>query len=171
MLTSGPGGWGLGVTLEGTGRKATFSHGGANLGYRCLLVAYQQSGQGAAIMTNSDNGADLANEVVRSISVEYGWPSLGPTERTIAKVDFKNLTAYGGSYELYPTVVVKIVIENDRLFMEAQGSRIEFFPESETSFFAPERNWQIDFKKDPTGAVNEITAKVEGLTLSAKRVK
>jgi CubicO group peptidase (beta-lactamase class C family) len=65
---------GLGFRLEGEGRSARFSHHGGNTGYRCFLVAYNHLGQGAIVMTNSDNGAELVQEVVRTIAREYGWP-------------------------------------------------------------------------------------------------
>jgi hypothetical protein len=37
-------------------------------------VAYVNSTQGAIVMTNSDNGFELIQEIVRSIAKEYGWP-------------------------------------------------------------------------------------------------
>ena len=65
---------GLGFRLEGEGRSARFSHHGGNTGYRCFIVAYNHLGQGAIVMTNSDNGAELVQEIVRSIAKEYEWP-------------------------------------------------------------------------------------------------
>jgi CubicO group peptidase (beta-lactamase class C family) len=64
---------GLGFRLEGKGRSARFSHHGGNEGYRCFLVAYSDLGQGAVVMTNSDNGFELVQEIIRSIAREYGW--------------------------------------------------------------------------------------------------
>lgn len=64
---------GIGFRLEGTGPSLRFSHHGGNEGYRAFLVAYVNSGEGAIIMTNSDNGAELIQEIVRSIAKEYGW--------------------------------------------------------------------------------------------------
>jgi CubicO group peptidase (beta-lactamase class C family) len=65
---------GLGFRLEGAGASARFSHHGGNEGYRCFIVAYVNSGEGAIVMTNSDNGFELIQEIVRSIAKEYGWP-------------------------------------------------------------------------------------------------
>lgn len=65
---------GLGFRLEGEGRAARFSHHGGNKGYRCFLIAYSDRGQGAIVMTNSDNGFELVQEIVRSIAKEYDWP-------------------------------------------------------------------------------------------------
>jgi hypothetical protein len=33
----------------------------------------KSTGQGAVVMTNSDNGSQLINEVLRAIAREYGW--------------------------------------------------------------------------------------------------
>jgi CubicO group peptidase (beta-lactamase class C family) len=65
---------GLGFRLEGEGRAARFSHHGGNTGFRCFLVAYSERGQGAIVMTNSDNGFELVQEIIRSIAREYDWP-------------------------------------------------------------------------------------------------
>lgn len=73
MLTKVLGDYGLGLDLgEKEGHKS-FSHGGANEGFRCFVFGYFDSGRGAVVMTNGDRGADLANEILRSISAEYGW--------------------------------------------------------------------------------------------------
>ena len=50
-----------------------FMHDGANDGYKTVLVAYPQRGQGVVILTNGDSGDALWREILKSISVEYGW--------------------------------------------------------------------------------------------------
>jgi hypothetical protein len=74
MLTKQAGDYGLGIGLGGSGQTATFSHGGSNVGFKCMMFAYVHTGQGAVIMTNGDQGGVLATEILRSISREYGWP-------------------------------------------------------------------------------------------------
>ncbi|HKY42511.1 MAG TPA: serine hydrolase domain-containing protein, partial [Pyrinomonadaceae bacterium] len=64
---------GIGFRLEGNGASARFSHHGGNEGYRCFIVAYVNATEGAIVMTNSDNGFELIQEIVRSIAKEYGW--------------------------------------------------------------------------------------------------
>ncbi|OPY68676.1 MAG: Penicillin-binding protein 4* [Syntrophorhabdaceae bacterium PtaU1.Bin034] len=85
---------GLGFMLEGN----MFEHSGSNLGFKTLLVAYRDRGQGAAIMTNGDNGTDLINEIMRSISRVYGWPDFKPEEQTLASVPEATLNSYTGRY-------------------------------------------------------------------------
>lgn len=50
-----------------------FMHPGANDGYKSVLVAYPQRGQGVVILTNGDNGDLLWREILNSVSIEYGW--------------------------------------------------------------------------------------------------
>lgn len=75
MLTPGMNNWGLGLPIIGEGKKAMFLHGGGNQGFRCLMIGYLETGQGAVVMTNSDYGFDLIIEIINSIAKEYKWPS------------------------------------------------------------------------------------------------
>jgi CubicO group peptidase (beta-lactamase class C family) len=63
---------GLGFFLA-KDRPGEFGHNGADEGFQALLVMNWQTGQGAAIMANSDNGLMVAPELLRSIAREYGW--------------------------------------------------------------------------------------------------
>ena len=86
MLTPGIGHWGLGLEIGGTDSNPYFSHGGANEGFRNIFVAYEKSGDGAVVMTNSDAGSELGDEVMHSIADEYGWPDYRSTIRIAAQV-------------------------------------------------------------------------------------
>jgi CubicO group peptidase (beta-lactamase class C family) len=65
--------WGLGVNVSGSGAATRFSHGGANVGFRCYVVGYRDHASGVAVMTNADTGDAILHEVVRAIAKEYGW--------------------------------------------------------------------------------------------------
>lgn len=54
-------------------RPGEFGHNGADEGFQALLVMNADTGQGAAIMANSDNGILVASELLRGIAKEYGW--------------------------------------------------------------------------------------------------
>jgi CubicO group peptidase (beta-lactamase class C family) len=94
MLTPGKGNWGLGVELGGAASNPYFTHGGVNEGFQSLFVGYEHTGEGAIVMTNAVGGMQIANEIVRSIAVEYAWPDFRPTERTLAKVDSAILVGF-----------------------------------------------------------------------------
>ncbi len=74
MFTRQRGNYGLGIVLNGKGQSLSFSHGGSNEGYRCHLVGFPATGQGAVLMTNSDNGDDLIEELLDDLRSEYAWP-------------------------------------------------------------------------------------------------
>lgn len=63
---------GLGFFLE-KDNPGQFGHGGADEGFQALLTMNTDSGQGVAVMANSDNGIAVGEFVVRSVAKEYGW--------------------------------------------------------------------------------------------------
>jgi hypothetical protein len=42
------------------------------------MYGYLTTGEGAVVMTNSDGGMGLANEIINSIAREYAWPQFKP---------------------------------------------------------------------------------------------
>ena len=168
MLTRQIDDWGLGLNLEGKGRTAHFSHGGANDGYRCFMVGYDETGQGAVVMTNGDNGGPLAEEIRLAIAHEYGWSGYQPKEITTVHVDPQVLAEYVGSYKLPPDQTLTVVQEGDKLLLEADGQKFEMVPESETKFFVLGPDFGVQFVKDEKGKVTSLD--IEGGP-SAKKVK
>lgn len=170
MLTKQSGDYGLGIGVGGAGQAATFSHGGSNEGFKCMLFAYAETGQGAVVMTNGDQGSPLAGEILRSIAREYGWPDYKPTERELAKVNPEIFPAYVGEYEVNGKVV--ITTEQGKLFIQPPGqAKSELYPASETEFFTVTDNVRIVFNKDAQGAVNGLTAHFGGRSLNGKKLK
>jgi CubicO group peptidase (beta-lactamase class C family) len=74
MLTKGLDSYGLGLMLGEKDGQKSFSHGGSNEGYRCMMFAYRDGGRGAIVMTNGDRGGNLADEILGSVAAEYNWP-------------------------------------------------------------------------------------------------
>ncbi len=57
------------------------------------------------VMTNSDRGSSLVDELLRSIAREYGWVDYLPKEKVLAHVDPKIYSFYAGQYELAPNFI------------------------------------------------------------------
>lgn len=55
-----------------------FGHGGADEGFQALLTAFADTGQGAVLMTNSDNGFRLMPMIEANIAREYAWKYTEP---------------------------------------------------------------------------------------------
>lgn len=76
MLTSqNEAGIGLGLFLKGEGPARSFEHSGSNFGFRCEMIAFPETGQGAVLMTNSSRGGELFQPVREWLGAEYDWPT------------------------------------------------------------------------------------------------
>jgi CubicO group peptidase (beta-lactamase class C family) len=71
--------WALGWTISGSATHPYAYKGGADEGYRAMMVFYNQ-GDGAVVMTSGDGGAVLNQEILLSIAHEYNWPDYRPQE-------------------------------------------------------------------------------------------
>ncbi|HEV2423411.1 MAG TPA: serine hydrolase [Terriglobia bacterium] len=163
---------GLGVFLDGGGQTLRFSHGGSNEGFQCMLVAYARSGQGAAIMTNSDRGGALIPEIMLAIAHEYDWPDYKPVERTEVKVDPAIFRGYLGRYRLAPNFILTVTQEGDHLMTQATGQdKVEVFPESDRKYFAKVVDAEITFVCDSRGRATELILHQGGEDHHARRVE
>lgn len=63
---------GLGLFLE-KDNPGQFGHNGADEGFQALLTMNAATGNGVAMMADSDNGISLMNAVLRRVVKEYGW--------------------------------------------------------------------------------------------------
>ncbi len=136
MLTKVLGNYGLGLALGETEGQKSFSHGGSNAGFQCMMFAYLSGGRGAIVMTNGDRGGGLAAEILRSIAAEYGWPDYKVQEKTLATVGEETLRSYAGTYHLPNGPTLILTVEKGHLLLTLpQGDIVEVVPESPTSFF------------------------------------
>jgi CubicO group peptidase (beta-lactamase class C family) len=63
---------GLGLFMD-KNNPGQFGHNGADEGFQALLTMNADSGNGVAIMANSDNGIAVGDILLRSVAKEYGW--------------------------------------------------------------------------------------------------
>jgi CubicO group peptidase (beta-lactamase class C family) len=156
MTTDQKSGYGLGLSIEGTGPSASIGHGGSNEGFKCQMMAFVENGDGAVIMTNGDRGGFLAAEVQRAIAREYGWPSFQAVEKKVVSVDPKSLAALEGRYELRPGKFLDVKLVAGTLFIAEGEWKTELYPQAETSFFEMEEGHDILFVKGPDGRVTHM---------------
>ncbi|MGD2217481.1 MAG: serine hydrolase [Gemmatimonadales bacterium] len=146
MLTPDLNDHGLGPAIQGGG--ARFGHGGSNAGFRCTFTAFIEDGSGAAIMTNSDTGGALAQEILLNVGLEYGWPGFEQDERTVAELEPATYEELAGRYEIEGFGAVTVEYVDGRLWAEADFvPRVELLPESETVFFARDDGQRVTFVK------------------------
>lgn len=173
MLTRGMGNWGLGLEIGGSDSNPWFSHGGVNEGFVNIFYMYEKNGDGAFIMTNSDNGGRIGDELIHSIAAEYNWPDFHPVTRAAIHVDPKSLEAFAGTYAITPTVDIAITLENGQLMWQGPHSpKFPLYAESDSKFFLlvfPPGS-SIEFQKDPQGKVTGMVMhQPDGVTRTAPK--
>jgi CubicO group peptidase (beta-lactamase class C family) len=169
-------GFGMGFLHAGIGRSSHITMGGSNQGYRCKLIAFLETEQGAVMMTNGEHGEELIDEVLRGIARVYGWPALQPIEKTVADVDRGVLDDFVGDYILadYPDFPISVRNVENKIFLytPADGERRELHPESDTQFFSTTSTREYTFILDDQGKVIALEASGGGgQTLIARKLK
>lgn len=177
MLTVQYESMGLGLPLWNEGKDFRFMHGGSNAGFKCVFVAYPEKGQGAAIMTNGDQGSNLYQEILRSLSDEYGWKDFKPRVKVVASVSEEIYEGYVGTYDFNQVRQIKITREGSRLFADpifvnpTGYAKCEIYPESETVFFMLLQTDQIiRFIKDTEGKVTGLILEYRGRKMKAAKL-
>ncbi len=167
MLTPVLDHYGLGLQLSDTDGRSAFLHGGANAGFRCMLFGYVQGGQGAVVMTNGDNGAALANEILSSIGAAYGWADFRPVEKSVIALAAEKIARYAGTYEAPHNFRIVITVENGKLYIQPPGfPKLALLPQAEDMFFDPDGQVpDLHFSHAQDG-----TLQLSGGGLTAKRV-
>jgi CubicO group peptidase (beta-lactamase class C family) len=149
MLTKVIAEQGVGPQLGGTAPHLYFMHGGANEGYRCVMVGYVD-GDGAVVMTSGDEGGRIMSAVVRSIAAAYDWPDFAPPERVLTKVDPGTFDRYVGAYRFDdggPTMTVWR--DGEHLYSHVREAPItELFATSEHEYFQRARPARLEFLPD-----------------------
>ena len=76
IAPTGAGPFAVGFEISKHGEGWYFSHSGGNWGFSCHLLAHVRKGYGVVIMTNSDNGGRVIDEIEFRIAAAYHWDSL-----------------------------------------------------------------------------------------------
>jgi CubicO group peptidase (beta-lactamase class C family) len=159
-------GFGLGLQLNGTGTAAEwFGHGGDTQGYQALMVLFPGTGKGAVVMTNSDAGGALLQELMRAVSREYGWPAFHPVEKTAVTMDSAALRELPGRYRgvLQGEPFTYTVEAKDgmlSIYASNWPAPRVLFPASTTEmrFFIRETEREYVFERNASGRVTHLRA-------------
>ncbi|MGH7455782.1 MAG: serine hydrolase, partial [bacterium] len=109
------------------------------------------------------NGID---QKARKLGPEYQPP---PPRKEVA-VNPEILKNYVGQYELAPSFIFDVIVENNQLMVQLTGQpRFPVFAESETKFFYKVVDAQLTFQKDGTGKVTSLILHQGGIDQTAKK--
>ncbi len=148
--------WGLGPALDGEADSLVFSHGGANEGYRCYLLAFARAGgPGAVVMTNNDTGGALFTEIMRSISDVYGWNKFRSTVKKVIDLPAEAKAAFTGAYAANDQLRIRFELEGDTLrgYPVWDMAPFAILPEGDDTFFDPQDGTTLAFFRNDEGAV------------------
>jgi CubicO group peptidase (beta-lactamase class C family) len=171
MLTPQSGNMGFGFVIEGSGTDVRFHLQGRTRGFTGSLDVYPYKGQGAVIMTNSENGFLLTEEILRAVSAVYQWPDFKPKERPLFRLDPSIYQQYVGRYEVSPDYVLDVTYEDYYLVIRPTGQApTRFYVESPTFFFSVDPYVRIQFLSDEKGRVTGFILWQEDFKQEAKKV-
>lgn len=142
---------GIGFFVAGAGDSLRFGHGGANEGYRAQVWMYTKSGDGAVVMTNSDGGQALANEILNTIADAYGWPGYLSPPITPVVLSEEMARSFTGEFQAAGIPPVNIIRDGEDLIFTLLGDRpMQMIPTSDSTFVLPQANATIRFPGAPT---------------------
>ena len=165
MLQAGMNDQGLGPMIEGAGSR--FGHGGSNAGFRSSFKAFTEKGAGVIVMTNSDNGAQLAQELILNIGREYGWDGLTPVEKTVVTLAPSVYESLVGLYQVQnPPADLEVNYQKGQLFLRGpSGEPLELLPEANLTFFG-RQGLSVEFLSNDSA----VTALIVGGVTRADKV-
>lgn len=70
--------YGFGFVVNGQGRTLNIRKAGHNFGYHSEIIMFPNTGDGAVIMTNSENGEYIINYMIPIIAQQNDWPCYFP---------------------------------------------------------------------------------------------
>jgi CubicO group peptidase (beta-lactamase class C family) len=167
MLTPvGVGDFAVGFQIQKLGQGWYFSHSGSDWGFQANLVAHKLHGYGYAIMTNSDQGFAVMQELGRRIERAYAWDSIAapaprgydpPPDFEAIELPADVLEDYVGSYQVNDEVALTLELRNGVLVAVAEGQPpAELFAAEIDHFFLRVAPVEVLFERDDAGAVSGL---------------
>ena len=134
-------------------------------GFICLLVFYPETGQGAVMMTNSDGGRWLQQELIAAIAAEYAWSGY-PVRRSVGTATADQLDELAGVYTLdaSPEYAFTVRIENGKAFGQInQYPPFELAPTTDRDLYILAReSLEILFLRDEDGTIVQVELRRAG---------
>ena len=163
-LTAQEGTSGLGILVRGNGNTLSFSHGGRDEGFDAELVAFAQTGQGAAIMINANDNSRFMGRLLDFIARAYGFPDDGsgngaPAAAGGARLDPARLARYAGYYEMWENQMITLVPNQDGTGLETLADGLpdeEFLAIDIVRFGSADRAIRIAFAPDFRGVLTGV---------------
>ncbi len=161
MLTPRLDDYALGFGIRDEGDVKYFMHGGSDEGFQAQLTASERRGYGAVLMTNSDRGYLLMDEVMRSIAAAYYWEGYQIEAMPVAKLTPEQIGIFAGRYRLDPDTVLIVTPTATGLDVKVPLAHdFALVPVSPRIFVRRDEETRYTFERRPDGGAQlEITGK------------
>ncbi|MBD8541262.1 beta-lactamase family protein [Oxalobacteraceae sp. CFBP 8761] len=141
MLQSVKNDYALGLSIQDGGKG--FSHGGSNQGFKAVFYAAVADGSGAVILTNGDNGIDVAAGLMRAIAYEYQWNSNQTKLRKAVALAPETQRTLVGRYKLDGAPDFDIAERKGQLMVNQGGQWEPLYAESDKVLFVLSRDIEL----------------------------
>jgi CubicO group peptidase (beta-lactamase class C family) len=156
---------GLGISVEGSGSTLRAQHGGQMVGFICNMIFYPNTGQGAVLMSNSDGGRWVQQELLAAIAHEYDWPG-HPVRRTAREATPEELQELVGVYSLDASPKTTFTVEMDGSVARGrinQYPNFELTPTTDPDLYVlPRESLEIVFRRGEDGSIAGVTLRRAG---------
>ncbi len=158
MLTPVFGRAALGLFINEHDGEKWFTHSGSNQGFKCDFRASFEGGNGVIVMTNSEMGYDLCQDIIRAVADVYQWPGMIHEPLEEIRVSPKQLKKHVGDYAFGPDEVAFISFEEDRLMVQQLPyPQMPLAPLGDHRFQIVGTGVHIDFNDHDSGTPGSLT--------------
>jgi CubicO group peptidase (beta-lactamase class C family) len=144
---------GVFVNSRVTGSYKYFDHNGGNEGFSCTYYGCRDSGEGVAVMINSESW-NIIDEIVNSVAIVYGWRDfyLPEIKAPVAIAD-SLMKKYTGTYEMWGQNYNIVSFANGLGIKSVTGIPRTLYFTSDSDFFVKESRGMARFRFSTEGKV------------------
>jgi CubicO group peptidase (beta-lactamase class C family) len=162
--------YGFGFFADGGGDDINYHLTGKTQGYACAMVVYPARRQGVVVMTNSDNGDLLIEEILASFAEVYGWPHYKPEQKAVLRLEPESYRGLAGRYEVDANYGLDVSWEDYYLVIRPTGqAATKFYAEGRTLFYSTDPYIRIQFYKDDRGRTTGLSLWQKDFRIEARK--
>jgi len=140
---------GLGFFLEKRGEQEYFNHGGWNEGFSSKIIGSKYSGDGVAILTNT-NQPLFIEELIRAVAATYKWPEYNQQVLKQIPLNAQDIQAIAGRYRIDKFGTLRVFEQGGSLFVENNMEKPnELFKVDQNSYVMREWDFEVRFLVNP----------------------
>jgi CubicO group peptidase (beta-lactamase class C family) len=158
-----------GLNVQTKNGVEQISHGGGINGFATMIIRVPSEHLLVVTLSNvlPSSAGKLADDL---INLSLGKEVEKPAKNVEISMTADKLKQYTGDYELSPTFILTVTLEDGQLITQATGQgKIPIFAKAENVFFPKVMEAELIFEKDASGNVTGLTLVQGGRRMPAKK--